>query len=491
MPYAGEDSYICHDDTYWTKSATAREYQRIFWKTSGDGKFIDSTRIETFYMPGENDKVSGMVSLTLQVTSLSGKILCDAIDLEIHEYPVIEAGQDTTIAEGQNLTTFKATAENYSELEWTTSGDGTFSNSHQLICTYIPGIKDIEQRHVELTLTLYSSCIDITDKFTLNIIPGYDISGSVQADNLSIQGAVVLAYKVSGQSTEACTLVRTDERGEFKFVNLPIGSYFLYAIADPIDYPNHYPTYWASASNWKQAQLHQLDADLYEIDIMMNRVDTLLPSGEGSISGTCMYQGETSDANNPAYQHEWFENISNSICDEEAACNHVILLMNPDLQKVFGWTLSLQDGSFNFNKLPYGRYRIRGEKAGYENKVSSQFELSQDNPSISSARLTINTKNKIINATVSEVLVYKDFVYPNPASGHIYINSDGFEDATSLQLEIIDQKGFYVLTRQIERYSAFAFGPVDVSMLKSGIYLCNLTGMNGIVRSSKIIIYSQ
>lgn len=488
MPFAGSDTYICHDDTYWTKTATARAYESIRWLTSGDGKFIDSTLLETFYMPGENDKLVGVVNLTLRLNSPGGKALTDNMELQIHEYPILEAGNDTTIAEGMILMTSNAFAKNYTTLKWLTSGDGKFDNSSNLISSYTPGIKDIERRHVELTLVLNSSCSNVMDKFTVNIIPGYDISGTIRTENVKIAGAVVIAYKVEDEITDACVTVKTNERGEFKFTNIPYGKYYLYAVADPHNYPNHYPTYWGSVSKWEDAKLHELNSDTFDVDIKLNRLDTLLPSGEGSIKGNCFYQGDPSEGDNEIYQHDWFGNLAHSNQKAGSACNHVILLMNPDLTKVIGWTLSSTDGSFDFQNLPFGRYRIMGEKAGYENKVSSLVQLSTEKPSTDNASIVVNNNYKIIQAMVSGTLIAQDYVYPNPASEKIFVSTSGFEDNTTIEIRIIDQKGITVLTKQIEKSNAFTFGPIDISMLQTGVYICNIVRVDGLVRSSKLII---
>lgn len=489
MPFAGLDTYICHDDTYWTKAATARAYESVRWSTSGDGKFIDSTLLETFYMPGENDRVSGLVNLTLRLNMPGGKVLTDKMELQIHDYPIIDAGIDTTIAEGMILTTSNAIAKNYTTLKWLTSGDGKFDNSTNLISSYTPGIKDIERRHVELTLVLNSSCSNVMDKFTVNIIPGYDISGTIRTESVKVAGAVVIAYKVEGEITDACVTVKTNERGEFKFSNIPYGKYYLYAVADPHNYPNHYPTYWGSVSKWKDARLHELNADTFDVDIVLNRLDTLLPSGEGSINGNCYYQGDPSEGDNEIYQHDWFGNLAHSSQKEGSACNHLILLMNPDLTKVVGWTLSSTDGSFDFQNLPYGRYRIMGEKAGYENKVSSLVQLSAEKPSTDNASIAVNNNYKIIQAMVSGTFIALDYVYPNPASEKIFVSTSGFEDNTTIDIKIIDQKGIAVLTKRVEKSNAFSFGPIDISMLKKGVYICNIVRIDGLVRSSKLIIY--
>ena len=62
---AGVDADICPGLNYTLSDATASNYVAIEWSTSGDGTFDDTTSEHPVYTPGENDKFSKEVVLTL------------------------------------------------------------------------------------------------------------------------------------------------------------------------------------------------------------------------------------------------------------------------------------------------------------------------------------------------------------------------------------------------------------------------------------------
>ena len=87
--------------------------------------------------------------------------------------PEVFAGNDTIILPTGNYTAIEATAENYQSLVWTTSGDGSFDANTILNATYTPGLNDIEQQMVYLTLTgipIYEICDEVSHTLELAIL---------------------------------------------------------------------------------------------------------------------------------------------------------------------------------------------------------------------------------------------------------------------------------------------------------------------------------
>ncbi|HRX97941.1 MAG TPA: GEVED domain-containing protein [Bacteroidales bacterium] len=69
------------------------------------------------------------------------------------EPPEVYAGADALIIEGDTYQITDATAQNYSSLLWTSSGDGEFDDPTILHSTYFPGNQDIQSGLVNLCLT--------------------------------------------------------------------------------------------------------------------------------------------------------------------------------------------------------------------------------------------------------------------------------------------------------------------------------------------------
>lgn len=491
-PYAGGNNSICSGDNYFTSASTAIDYLALEWLSDGDGTFADKTSLHTYYVPGNEDKVNRSVNLTLKITTLGGIELFDKMKLDILDYLIVEAGPDTIVTEGTVLQIDKAQAYNYTGLIWSSSGDGQFIQADTIITGYIPGVDDIARGWAILTLQISSGCGDLDDSFRLTIIPGYDISGTVSKDQSPVKGALILAYNKNQSGTRAFASTLSEDGGNFILPNVSEGEYYIYSVPNPSVLQTHIPTYYAESKNWQDGYLMKLEENVYDVDIRLNSVDLNLPEGQCRIDGKIEYEGDI-PSDFDLFNREWFgEGTGTPIIPQPGntypAANHVILLMNPDLTKVIGWTLSELDGTFSFDKLPYGGYRLWGEKAGYANKVSSVIYLTPDENTANDIQLTVDVEKKLIEA-ISPFSVSGDgIIYPNPASNNFIINANDFEELMSVEVQLIDQKGMTVLRTTANRSTGGIFGPIDVSALQRGLYFALISSASGIRRTIKITI---
>ena len=69
---AGFDAVICEGNPYTLISSNWGSTASILWKTSGSGKFSDSTRVSPIYTPSLADIAAGKVTLTVEVGPLNG-----------------------------------------------------------------------------------------------------------------------------------------------------------------------------------------------------------------------------------------------------------------------------------------------------------------------------------------------------------------------------------------------------------------------------------
>jgi hypothetical protein len=85
---------------------------------------------------------------------------------------VANAGPDASITSNLSYV-LQGSAENYSSVEWSTDGDGTFNNTSILKPFYTPGPQDIANGSANLCLTAFGipPCQDDTDCMTLTILP--------------------------------------------------------------------------------------------------------------------------------------------------------------------------------------------------------------------------------------------------------------------------------------------------------------------------------
>jgi hypothetical protein len=170
---AGSDATICQGSTH-TLAGTATNQASVLWSTSGTGTFSSTSSLTPVYTPGAADITAGTVTLTLTASAVSPctASVSDGKILIIQKTPTANAGSDATILEGVSFPV-SATAANYSSILWQTNGDGTFSNPALLNSVYYPGVLDIDNSTVILTIDVSSvnPCVgQVNDVLTLTIM---------------------------------------------------------------------------------------------------------------------------------------------------------------------------------------------------------------------------------------------------------------------------------------------------------------------------------
>jgi hypothetical protein len=164
----------------------ADNFKSVLWTTSGDGFFQNPRQLRAGYLRGQQDISNGSVDLTLTVYGyLEGSLASDEMTLYIDSILHVNAGGDSTICFNYNYQC-QGLAGNYTSLEWTSSGDGSFSDPNSLDPMYFPGDQDTLNGFVELSLTAFSDvCNDsIADTIMLGFTdcPGILEHGFDQLD---------------------------------------------------------------------------------------------------------------------------------------------------------------------------------------------------------------------------------------------------------------------------------------------------------------------
>ncbi len=199
---AGEDDVVCAVGSYELINAVAENYVSVEWTTAGDGFFDDNYIINPVYTPGTGDLEAGLVTLSFTV---NGNDPCgsasDEILLTFTDASTAYAGDDSETCSNVPFSLNSATAENYSSLEWTTAGDGTFNENLTLNPVYTPGTNDATTGNVTLTLTAFgnANCPEVTSVIILTInavasaFAGVD-SGIYSDETYTVSDATALNY---------------------------------------------------------------------------------------------------------------------------------------------------------------------------------------------------------------------------------------------------------------------------------------------------------
>lgn len=102
-------------------------------------------------------------------------------------YPTASAGADFSVCAGNPYAVQNASAANYTTLQWTTSGTGTFDSVTTTSPTYVPSNADIANGQVTLTLTTTNdSCTQtqtVVDEMVLTLTQCNSIDVTLQNNN--------------------------------------------------------------------------------------------------------------------------------------------------------------------------------------------------------------------------------------------------------------------------------------------------------------------
>jgi len=153
---AGNDASICQTENYQLQNISVQNYSSILWETSGDGQFSNPATQNPIYYPGNSDILLGDVELTITANGINPCNFSDSDSqtLFIQKSPFAYAGNNSTICQTDIHQIQNASALNYSSILWTSSGDGTFSNTGIQNPVYSPGALDKFLGQVNLTMNV-------------------------------------------------------------------------------------------------------------------------------------------------------------------------------------------------------------------------------------------------------------------------------------------------------------------------------------------------
>ena len=208
---AGEDGYICTNEQFFT-SGSGENVLNIEWTTDGDGVFSPYDEFESTYIRGNQDIANGGCTLTMTVTGYDGNQVSDAIYL--HIVPWADAGADAAINANESYQ-LQGQGTDYGTVQWSTSGDGSFSDENALQPIYTPGPQDIANAGAELTLNVAVTepCEDEKeDNMLLDIIVGVeevDIHQSLSVSPNPSSSVFHLEMNAIDLSSEVTILIHT------------------------------------------------------------------------------------------------------------------------------------------------------------------------------------------------------------------------------------------------------------------------------------------
>jgi hypothetical protein len=173
---AGNDIVVCEDQGFVELNGNIQNGLPIWEAASYNGGFFeDPLSTSTKYYFSALDIEQGTIQLNLIAIPAAPCVLpqSDFLEVTIIKSPDAFAGNDITITDVESVNLTEATIENSEFVEWTTNGDGTFSDINEVNPTYFPGAGDIAEGDVKLILSaMPADCCTVNsmDMITIDII---------------------------------------------------------------------------------------------------------------------------------------------------------------------------------------------------------------------------------------------------------------------------------------------------------------------------------
>jgi len=211
---AGADASICEGNSYTIGDANASFYSGLLWTTTGSGILSNASTLTPVYLPGSGETGSVTFTLTVYATApCIGQVSSSKV-LLIQATPSANAGPGATICQTNTYTISGASASNYLNTNWTSSGTGSFTANGTLTPTYHPSIGDFSSGQVTLTLRVdgISPCnTPVTADMVLQLVSsptanaGHDAQicegGSYTLSGVSVTHQASFSWTSSGLGT--------------------------------------------------------------------------------------------------------------------------------------------------------------------------------------------------------------------------------------------------------------------------------------------------
>ena len=352
-------------------------------------------------------------------------------------------------------------------------GDGSYSNEKNPDHTYqAPGLYRVKLI-VEATFSGTKTVNSYSQMILISENEYFHIGGQVFIDYFPIDiGKAFLYFKDSVDSFIPVDTVTFDTLGYYIFYNLPKGEYIIKA--QPCELSGYYgemcPTYFGNALKWQQADICSITETCWDYDISLLSSESMI-NGEGAIKGNVFVV----DNGLKRFGLGSGENIT-------------IYLLNKEKQSIT-YLYTDHNGSFNFNDLTMGNYKLYPEVTGVNTSVVP-IDINEDIPVIDDVviELSLEGVSYIIpkNKTKSDLI---NTVYPNPilSTDNITV-SVSLKKSQTITLCINDFLGSEVYKKQISLSAGVNKVSLSSEYFANGVYLITVTDEQGNTGVRKLVI---
>ena len=468
-PYAGRDGELCAPESgYLLDNANIPyTFNRFVWRSSGTGVFSDTLSLRSTYYPSEEDFAQGEVTLTLVVVS-QGETKTDAMRLRLNSHVEVFAGNDYYSWLDRPIPLDEAWAVDYDSIAWRSTGDGWFDNPLDLNTIYHPGEQDKARGYAELVLEGWSACGATSDAVRFDLYREYTLEGRTWSQGQPCAGVQVLAVSLGDANPFLSGFYRTqtDLDGHYAFDALLPDTYIVYALPDTLDLQLG-GAYYLGDYQWNESNMIRVDGNVYDVDIALPTVLDGFAVGEGRISGVFDMPQSVFRARD-FYCQPWLRDAGDVDFCSNGLSTVGVMLLDAAKRHILGFTLTDENGAFNFDGLPFGTYYVMADLPRYGRGMIEEVQLSPEHSSVANLRLFVNDRGHVDMYQGSSAPEGNGLsVYPNPISGQMTIL--GLQSLETYSITIMD-----VLGNMMQQHTAQAdlLGQVDMELgqLAAGVY---------------------
>ncbi|CAN5124686.1 hypothetical protein BH09BAC1_BH09BAC1_10950 [soil metagenome] len=369
--------------------------------------------------------------------------------------------------------TFAVAPVNHLEVKFTNTSSGANTNNTTYQWTFGDGTSSstASPSHNYTAAGTYQVCLLITTYDSLqNVVCRNDVCHAVTVGNnvtsCNISGIIFRGNNRATAATvylihlDSLNLIGVDTvttvNGEYVFTNVPAGNYYVKAALTPndADYTHYLPTYYQHVSFWHYATVVNVCPTRTGVNIYL--IPGSNPGGPGFVGGL-VTQGANKQAGDP------LEGIQ-------------VMWLNTDESPV-QYTYTLSNGSFSFDDVAYGTYKVYAEIVG-KPTYPPTITISAAKESVTDVSLVVESEGVYTGLSVVEVtFIDQTKLYPNPMSGSANLTFNA-KEAGNVTLQVVNMLGQVVAEQQLTVEPGSQNATVDISNQQAGIYFLSISFNN-------------
>ena len=275
--------------------------------------------------------------------------------------------------------------------------------------------------------------------------------------------------------------------GSYVIEDVVLGDFVLLVKPNRTVFPDVLQTYYVSTSDWDKADTLFLYEEAEGIDIQMVFYDEKTPTpGGASFVGTL-----ESDFQDVIGEED--DRIDSRRKVKRAGCSMRRFVRagrtEEDIYELYAYVESDDEGVFNFEGIPEGKYLLNIQYPGVPMDPNSDIEFiiggDKENQKFQ-LRATITENGIVVEAT--EVLYtmkpyLKDLqLYPNPTAGVLKAEFFVYRKLNDLKMEVLDVSGVKLFEQALNPAMGVQSTEIDLTTFSSGVYFIVFTDESGTFR---------